>query len=323
MGITTPLQAVPSITLGTEEVSTLDMASAYSTLANGGVHCQPYAISKVLLPEGKKLYQHHRQCKQAIDPDIAHLVTAMMQRVVCCGTGTAAQIGRPVAGKTGTGQDYTNVYFAGFTPQVATAVWVGFPQGNVPMSGYYGHSVFGGTLAAPIWHDFMVKALAGMPVASFPGPPPPQYGKVPRVVGLRSLEAQKKLADANFTPIIEKIDSSLPLNTVIAQTPRAGASLALGGGVKLQVSNGKGDLIEVPRVVGMDRDQAVKAVEETGLVVQIRFVDVEDPKQDGLVLAQTPVGGKQAATGSTVVLEVGRSKASPGPTPPPTPAPSG
>ncbi|HEX9123094.1 MAG TPA: transglycosylase domain-containing protein, partial [Actinomycetota bacterium] len=168
MGITAPLDAVPSITLGTEEVSTLDMASAYSTLANGGVHCEPFAIARVMLPDGKKLYQHKGSCTQAIAPDIAHLVTAMMERVVCCGTGTAAQIGRPIAGKTGTGQDYTNVYFAGFTPQVATAVWVGFPEGNVPMSTYYGHSVFGGTLAAPIWHDFMVRALAGMQVESFP-----------------------------------------------------------------------------------------------------------------------------------------------------------
>ncbi len=325
MGITAPLDAVPSITLGTEEVSTLDMASAYSTLANGGMHCTPYAIAKVVLPEGKKLYQHRPQCAQAIDPDIAHLVTAMMQRVVCCGTGTAAQLGRPVAGKTGTGQDYTNVYFAGFTPQVATAVWVGFPQGQIPMSDFYGHSVFGGTLAAPIWHDFMAKAVAGMPVESFPAPPPAQHGKVPDVVGLRSAEAQTKLADANFTPLVEKVDSSAPVNTVLAQTPAAGTGLALGSGVKLQVSNGKGEPVTVPRVVGLDQKEAVKALEKLGLVAKVELVDVTDPKQDGIVQAQTPIGNKQVNVGSTVVLEVGRLAASPAPspTPPPTPATRG
>jgi membrane peptidoglycan carboxypeptidase len=320
MGITAPLDAVPSITLGTEEVSTLDMASAYSTLANGGVHCEPFAIGKVLLPDGKKLYQHRASCKQAIDPNIAHLVTAMMERVVCCGTGTAAQIGRPIAGKTGTGQDYTNVYFAGFTPQVATAVWVGFPEGNVPMDGYYGHSVFGGTVAAPIWHDFMVRAMAGLPVESFPAPPAAQHGTVPNVVGMLSADAQQTLADANFTPVVEKVDSSAPVNTVLSQTPSAGTSLALGGAVKIEVSNGKGEPVVVPRVVGMTERDAVKALQKAGLVAKIEDVTVTDEKQDGIVQAQTPIGNKPVSVGSTVVIQVGRFGASPSPTPPPSPA---
>ncbi|MGZ4155303.1 MAG: transglycosylase domain-containing protein, partial [Actinomycetota bacterium] len=199
MGITAPLQAVPSITLGTEDVSTLDMASAYSTLANDGTHCAPFAIVRVDVPGGGTLYRHKPTCEQAISPAIAHQVTAMLQRVVCCGTGTAANIGRPVAGKTGTAQDYTNVYFAGYTPQVATAVWVGFSQGQIPMESYYGHSVYGGTLAAPIWHAFMAKATAGMPVESFPAPPPQPSGTVPDIVGMRTLEAQQAIDDAHFS----------------------------------------------------------------------------------------------------------------------------
>jgi membrane peptidoglycan carboxypeptidase len=311
MGITAPLDAVPAITLGTEEVSTLDMASGYSTLANNGIYCEPFAVARVLLPNGTKLYQHHPTCDQAIPADIAHQITAMLQRVICCGTGQAyaSGLGRPEAGKTGTGQDYTNVYFAGYTPQMTTAVWVGFPAGNIPMDSYYGHSVFGGTLAAPIWKAFMLKALAGMPIEGFPAPPPQQSGAIPDVVGMHSAEAQKTLVTANFTPIIEKVDSILPVNTVIAQTPAGGTSAVLGSGVTLSVSTGKGVAVTVPRVTGLTEAQAVKALDKAGLKAAIVYADVTDPAQDGLVLSQSPIGNKQATKGDTVTITIGKLKA--------------
>jgi len=249
------------------------------------------------------LYRHKSQCDQVIKPDIAHLVTAMLERVVTSGTGRAALIsGRPLAGKTGTAQDYTNVYFAGYTPQVATAVWVGFPQGQIPMDSYYGGSVFGGTLAAPIWRTFMVNALQGMPVESFEAPPAPQSGTVPDVVGLHSEEAQQTVAKANFTPIIEKVDSFEPVNTVIAQTPGGGARAVLGTAVHLSVSNGKGEPVVIPRVTGMSEAAAVKALEKLGLVASVRYVDVSDHAQDGIVIAQSPIGDgtKQVDVGATV-----------------------
>lgn len=312
MGITASLDAVPSITLGVEEVSTLDMASAYATLANDGIHCEPFAVARILEPkEGggyRALYRHEPRCEQVIDPDIAHLVTAMLQRVVCCGTGTVADdgMGRPVAGKTGTAQDYTNVYFAGYTPQVATAVWVGFPSGQIPMNTYYGTSVFGGTLAAPIWNAFMVRATAGMPVEQFEPPPRPPTGKVPDVVGLRSEEAQRALMEADFTPVVEKVDSIEPVNTVLAQTPAPGTSLPLGSAVTIQVSNGKGEPVTVPRVVGMGKVRAVQTLQAAGLVAEVVFVEVEDPAQVGRVVAQVPIGNKVVSKGSTVTISVGR-----------------
>jgi penicillin-binding protein 1A len=309
MGITAPLQAVPSITLGTEEVSTLDMASAYSTLANDGTHCTPFAIVRVDVPGGGTLYRHQPQCEQAISPAIAHQVTAMLQRVVCCGTGTAANIGRPVAGKTGTAQDYTNVYFAGYTPQVATAVWIGFPQGQIPMGSYYGHSVFGGTLAAPIWHAFMARATAGMPVESFPAPPPQPSGAVPDVVGMGSLEAQQAIDHAHFTPIVVKVDSVEPVNAVLEQSPAGGTKLALGGGVRITVSNGKGKGVAVPGVVGMQQDVAVQALEHAGLVAKVKLVDVTNRHEEGVVIDQDPGANERVDRGSTVVIQVGRSPA--------------
>ena len=310
MGITSELDAVPSITLGVEEVSTLDMASAYGTLANDGIHCEPFAVARVEYttgpPKDRLLYRHKPACEQAIDADIAHLVTAMLQRVVTSGTGTAASLpGRPVAGKTGTAQDYTNVYFAGYTPQVATAVWVGFPFGQIPMDSYYGSSVFGGTVAAPIWHDFMARAMAGYPVEGFEGAPAPASGTVPDVVGLQEREAKRILVEASFTPVVEDVDSVEEAGTVVAQSPGGGASLTLGGAVTIQVSTGKGEPVIVPRVIGLGKVAAVAALTDAGLVADVRFTEVDDPSLDGRVVSQVPIGNKEVLEGSTVTIVIG------------------
>ncbi|MEX2421234.1 MAG: penicillin-binding transpeptidase domain-containing protein, partial [Actinomycetota bacterium] len=103
MGITTPLSPVPSITLGSEEASPLDMASAYATLADEGTYCKPFVISRIVSAKGKVLYKHKDNCKEVLDPDVANLVTELLRGPVQSGTGTAASLGsRPVAGKTGT-----------------------------------------------------------------------------------------------------------------------------------------------------------------------------------------------------------------------------
>ena len=315
MGITVALDPVPSITLGVEEVPTMDMAAAFATLANDGKRCNAWAVRRVEFanvakdaPKAQRvLYQHEPECEQVIKPEIAHLVTAMLQRVVCCGTGTAANIGRPVAGKTGTAQDYTNVYFAGYTPQVSTAVWVGFANGQIPMDSYYGGSVFGGTVAAPIWHDFMVKAMAGFPVEGFEAPPPPESGPVPDVVGLPIEEAERKLAHANFTPIREDVQSFEPAGTVLTQAPGGGARLQLGSAVTLGVSDGKGEPVVIPGLTGLTEAQAVHELEKRGLVAAIEYVQVDDGHLDGIVVDQTPTGdgSKVVDVGATVTIYVG------------------
>ena len=317
MGITVGLDAVPAITLGVEEVPTMDMASSYATLANDGVHCDAWAVRKVeyagvprTAPKGQRvLYQHESKCKQVVDPEIAHLVTAMLQRVVCCGTGRAAILpgNRPVAGKTGTAQDYTNVYFAGYTPQVATAVWVGFSEGQKPMDSYYGTSVFGGTIAAPIWQDFMARAMAEFPVQGFEAPPPPESGGVPDVVGLKVGQAEQILAEANFTPISEMVRSSEPKGTVLSQAPGGGTRARLGSAVTLTVSDGQGKPVVVPRVTGMTEAKAIDALARVGLFAAVEFVPVDGGGLDGIVIDQIPIGdgSKLVDPGSTVTLFVG------------------
>ncbi len=322
MGIESELPAVPSLTLGTADVTPIEMASAYQTLANDGKHCESYAVAKVVDAQGV-VYRHKPACKQVVSPEIAHLVTAMLQGVVSGGTGTAAALGSwPVAGKTGTTQDYTNAWFVGFTRQVSTAVWVGFPGTPDPLPLYFGGSVFGGTLAAPIWHDYMLRVMAGMPAESFPAPPPPEHGSVPDVLGFKSEHAQNVLAAANFTPLAEVVDSAEPKGVVVAQTPAGGGSAELGSLVTIEVSSGVPAKVKVPDVTGMSRTDAKAALEAAGFVVEIVEKQVSDPGNVDVVLDQDPVAGTKALQGTTVTITVGSADVgTPVPSPEPSPGP--
>ncbi len=307
LGITAPLDPVPSITLGAEEASPLDMAAAFAVFANEGVRCEPFAIARVVGPDGTVLYRHRPECERVLDSGIANLVTAMLQGVVRSGTGTAASLGgRPVAGKTGTTQDYTNVWFVGYTRQVSTAVWVGFPEGQRPMDTYFGGPVFGGTHAAPIWRDFMTAAVAGMPVVGFPAPPPAERGEVPEVVGLRRSGAEAALTAAGFTPRAVKVDSVEPRGTVVSQDPAAGASAILGSLVTVQVSTGIPPKAEVPDVLGLAEEEAAAQLTTAGFVVTVEYRTVANPAKDGIVLAQSPEPGAKIRLGEAVTITVGQ-----------------
>ena len=168
MGIGSQLQPVCSITLGTQAVTPLEMANGYATLADGGVFHRATPIQEVSSIGGRTLYRAPGRGHVAITPTSAALVTRALEGVITSGTGTAAAIGRPAAGKTGTAQNFQDAWFCGYVPQLAACVWVGYPQGEIPMHGVEGFpDVFGGSLPAEIWHDFMAKAVAGMPVQTF------------------------------------------------------------------------------------------------------------------------------------------------------------
>jgi penicillin-binding protein 1A len=159
MGITSPLDGVPAEVIGGLRVGVtpLEMADAYSTIANGGIHVDPTIIDHVVLPNGKVDYTLGNPPKKRVFTyGETYAAIQVMKGVITSGTGTAANYGCPAAGKTGTAENMDNAWFVGFTPKLATAVWVGYPQGNIPMPGG-----FGGTLAAPIWHDFMSSASGG------------------------------------------------------------------------------------------------------------------------------------------------------------------
>jgi penicillin-binding protein 1A len=166
LGITSPLDVNLSLALGTSDVSLLEMTSAYSALANQGVWMPPVTIRYVTDAQGKLLEEHVPEGREALAPETAYVITQMLRGVVERGTGQAAKgLGRPMAAKTGTTNDYSNAWFIGFTPRLATGVWVGYDR---PRS--LGKDETGSRVAVPIWVTYMSKVLGDSPKEDFPIP---------------------------------------------------------------------------------------------------------------------------------------------------------
>jgi penicillin-binding protein 1A len=166
MGLTSPLTRDLSLALGTSVVTLQDMIRGYSVLANQGKKAEPFFIKKIVDRNNHTLEEQMPAVEQVIDPRVAFLTTSVLQDVVQEGTGERVKaIGRPVAGKTGTTDDYRDAWFIGYTPSLIAGVWVGFDDERS-----MGRSGVGGVAAAPIWLYFMEKALAGQPVEVFPTP---------------------------------------------------------------------------------------------------------------------------------------------------------
>ncbi|MDQ6796772.1 MAG: penicillin-binding transpeptidase domain-containing protein, partial [Actinomycetota bacterium] len=164
------------LTLGSELVSPLDMAAAYSVFANRGVRQAATPLVRVLDADGHVLEDRSTHTgKQVLDQAVADTVTDLLKGVVTGGTGTAAGIGRPeaTAGKTGTTNDFGDAWFVGYTQALTTSVWMGYADGVRPLEGINGvPRVYGGTIPAQTWHDFMIKALEGVATPDFPPPGP-------------------------------------------------------------------------------------------------------------------------------------------------------
>nr|MBA2298424.1 PBP1A family penicillin-binding protein [Actinomycetota bacterium] len=164
---------VPSIGLGSIEVSPLDMASAYATLAAGGIYSKPRAIKRVVLANGKEDEEAgwgKLKRRRVVSDGVAYTVTKILEQNVQYGTGTAANYGHPAAGKTGTTEEHSDAWFAGYTPRLQTTVWIGYARGKVPMTNVHGISVSGGSFPAQIWRLFMSSAIGQLEPLSFPEP---------------------------------------------------------------------------------------------------------------------------------------------------------
>jgi penicillin-binding protein 1A len=181
MGIRSNLDPVCSITLGTQPVTPLEMTDAYATLAAQGIHHPATPLESVKSRKGQDLIRYPAKGDEALTKNQANLVTKALQGVITSGTGYPnAQLPRPAAGKTGTAQNYSDAWFCGYVPQLAACVWVGYLNDNKPLTNVEGVSpVYGGTIPAAIWHDFMIKAIQNMPVEQFPNPSQAGYTKGP------------------------------------------------------------------------------------------------------------------------------------------------
>ena len=172
MGITSPLDGIPAEGIGGLRVgvSPLELADAYATLADGGIHHDPIAIKRVVFPGGKTERPNRAPPRRVISEAVAYEVTRLLHDNITEGTGTAAYTGCPgQAGKTGTTDRETDAWFAGYQPNLTTVVWVGYPQSNaIEMTDVHGITVFGGTFPAEIWNS--VYSDGGVPCEEFSQP---------------------------------------------------------------------------------------------------------------------------------------------------------
>lgn len=249
--------AIPSMALGANTIAPLTMAAAFATFASNGVYCEPRSITAITDRDGNALEIPGSDCSQALDPAIASGVNYALQQVVSTAgsTGTGARLpGRPVAGKTGTANEDTHAWFIGYVPQLATAVWMGHSEGDIPMTrtvlnGRYHQQIYGGLIPAPIWGSYMAKATEGMEVIGFPEAAERQiWGervRVPDVLGKSIDAARKILEEAGFKVTVgkEQFSPDVPLGFVAGQSS---TFIVRGSVITLYPSAGPDPALAVP-----------------------------------------------------------------------------
>ncbi len=241
--------------LGGFDTSPLQMAGAYAAYAAHGLFCPPRAVQSITRTDGTVIPVPENTCTQVVDPAIADTVTDILTGVNNGGTASRnGQIGRPIAGKTGTTNESKAAWFVGFTPRLATAVWVGklndigasVPMQNTRVGGNYtGRQMYGGDLPTKIWADVMKATLNGIPVERFAGADRSvvrgQNQGIPDVSGQSVDEALSQVKAAGFDAKKGKtVDSSVRKGQAAYTYPKAGSKTEAGATVYVYTSNGKG-----------------------------------------------------------------------------------
>ncbi|MBV8065247.1 MAG: PBP1A family penicillin-binding protein [Actinobacteria bacterium] len=277
-GITSPLQSYFAIGLGVEPVSVLEMARAYGTFANGGVRVdgtvfgnEPRTITQIDSDSGTVVYANVPKDVRALSPDIDSELTTLLEGVVTSGTGTAAQLpGRVVAGKTGTTENYGDAWFCGYTPQLVTCVWVGYPDRLVPMlTEFHGGPVVGGSFPALIWKSFMQPALQAMNAAPKSFAPPPYFSVETKRVTYRDGRIELDNGLCKTTSLIVYFTGRGPART----------------------ADCKRNEVDVPNVVGWKVDSARTRLASQPLLAQVVYKPAAAGQRIGVVLKQFPAGG--------------------------------
>ena len=305
MGITSNLATVPSAVLGANEVNTLEMASAYGTLAMIGERARPHVVSKITDARGRVIYEPDTERKLVVLPGVAWIANQILQRVVQRGTAAQARIGRPAAGKTGTAQEWRDAWFVGYIPQLVGAVWVGFPERQISM--VYPKvrlsRITGGSWPAQIWRAFMVQATRRMPVEQW---------RMPEIeyVSVRVDVTRGCVANAYTFPTDIRVRSFMR-----GTEP-----------TKVCTEPSGPQIIPVPSVIGMTEARARETLERYTFDVSIQ-TEVVDGAEAGTVVAQEPAPGMSALQQGSVMVTVAaepsvRKWIGPSPTPSPVPSPS-
>jgi membrane peptidoglycan carboxypeptidase len=302
-----------ALALGAGSVYAVNLAAAYAGIAAGGEVCAPQPLLAVTRPDGRTT-EIAPACEAAIAPDVATRLAGLLQGPVAAGTATAAQLGRPVLGKTGTTDDYRDAWFVGAVPQLATAAWVGFEQ-PAPLVGLFGEErVTGGSVPAQLWARYMRPAVAPLPVEAFPAAPPVPALEVPGLVGMTEEQlaaAREQFARDHTLHLVEQtVTDWRPAGTVVSQEPAAGARVDAGHFLTVGVSDGTGQPPPVPDVRGDAEADARRTLEAAGYAVAVereqrtrRFGAAPDVP-DGVVAATDPPPGTPLRPGATVTLTV-------------------
>ena len=327
LGVESPLLAVPSAVLGANDVSPLDMTAAYASLANRGVRNDPVYVTRVTGPDGEVIYQHSPSPRRVVERATADQVTTVLQQVISRGTGVRARIGRPAAGKTGTGQNWGDAWFVGYTPELVTAVWVGYAEGQISMVPPTTRiRVTGGTWPAEIWQLYMTAALAESPIVDFTtlseestaadaesdepdaGEPDIPGELVADVVGMRSELAIDTLTRAGFVVVTESVpDDQYPPGVVASTSPVGETIVPSGSEIVVNVANGQ-RVRRVPDVLGENAEAATSAILGAGYEVEILTEAEADPRavelRPGQVWKVDPGTASHLDRGETVTIWV-------------------
>ncbi len=330
LGIESPLQPYPSITLGAMGVSPLEMSAAYSTLANYGSRVEPYLIERIMSSDGTIIYQHTVEPRQVVSDQIAAAVVGVMKKVVSSGTARRADIGRPQAGKTGTATTYKDVWFVGYVPQLTTSVWVGYADAQIPLEEFtvwndlegqeqFYRRAFGGTLPAPIWKQFMLYATQNMAPLDFPEEPPGTsvYRQTPYTTVPPLGESTRETVDALFAiglaAEVLEVPSTMPAGTVLGMIPLPGTPMRQGSIVTVQESNGVAPVIIMTDMRGLPEarvgDRLRQFAVENGISITWSLAEVitSNPTQHGVVVTTTPIPGSPITGGQNIVVKIGKS----------------
>jgi penicillin-binding protein 1A len=329
------LDPVLSIVLGSSAVSTKEMANAFSNFATNGLHADDYVIARIVNSDGETIYEREPETTQVADPAIFAAAHRALSVVPVSGTAPRANIGIPQGGKTGTHQSYLDAWYVGYTPQYSTAVWVGYeaqqvPLTNVVINGQNYARVFGGSVPAPIWAEFMSYVHEGLPVLEFPAEPEnigrylvPPPTTVPSVVGLTVSQAKESLAKAKLNASVVEIASLEPVGIVVNQSVGAGATVRQGSFVTIWVSTGEIPVGALPDLKGLTFEEALEGLRtfelETGLKVTLtqQKVGTTDPSLVGRIVETGPPAGTPLEASAQVMAFVGEIQgATPTTTPP-------
>lgn len=286
LGITSDLAPVPSIALGTEEVTVFEMAAAYGTFATGGIEVAPVLVSRIEDRDGRTIYEHFPAFRRVLDEAVAEQVTATLTETVRRGTGQQAKIGRPIAGKSGTTEGTHDAWFVGYTPELVAAVWVGFAEGNRAMVAPNTlFTVTGGTWPAQIWSRFAISALGGVGYSNAPAGVEDDMVTVKIDISTGFLAGP--LCPRATVANVEMKRSAVPSIVCPIHNPDGLAVLADG---------------HVPAVDTYTIVDAVSVLEAAGYGIDLLWVDV--PQVPGTVIGQFPEPGADLPVGSIVELVV-------------------